>query len=62
MNLLSDGYTDVLPILQQPIEKRDNKRELIDLYFPQINLGIVIDEDQHKPVREFLFDRKKIKL
>ncbi|QDR73707.1 hypothetical protein FOD75_11495 (plasmid) [Limosilactobacillus reuteri] len=59
MNLLSDGYTDVLPILQQPIEKQDNKRELIDLYFPQINLGIEVDEDQHNQHDNVISDIKR---
>nr|WP_263850591.1 hypothetical protein [Fructilactobacillus sanfranciscensis] len=41
MNLLSDGYTDVNPVLQQPVEQDSlsGKREAIDLYFPHGQLS-----------------------
>lgn len=61
MNLLSDGYTDVNPVLQQPIKQdhSSGKREAIDLYFPQINLGIEIDEDQHFNDENRIEDKKR---
>nr|WP_263851019.1 hypothetical protein [Fructilactobacillus sanfranciscensis] len=41
MNLLSDDYTDVNPVLQQPVEQDpvSGKREAIDLYFPHGQLS-----------------------
>ncbi len=38
---------DIQPITQQYVKRSDGKYALIDLYFPQINLGIEIDEEYH---------------
>ena len=39
--------TDIQPITQQYVKRSDGKYALIDLYFPQVNLGIEIDEEYH---------------
>ena len=38
---------DIQPITQQYVKRSDGKYALVDLYFPQINLGIEIDEEYH---------------
>lgn len=38
---------DIQPITQQYVKRNDGKYALIDLYFPQINLGVEIDEEYH---------------
>lgn len=39
--------TDIQPITQQYVKRSDGKYALIDLYFPQINFGVEIDEEYH---------------
>lgn len=38
---------DIQPVTQQYVKRSDGKYALIDLFFPQINLGIEIDEEYH---------------
>lgn len=42
------GNLDLQPVTQQCIQFGDNRRALIDLYFPQINYGVECDEAYHK--------------
>lgn len=58
-SLLNDDR--VHPITQQQIirKSKNHERAMIDLYFPQINFGIEIDEDQHIANVEGDFDRFK---
>jgi very-short-patch-repair endonuclease len=39
---------DIRPVTQQYVKGDDNKYYLIDLYFPQINVGVEVDEAFHK--------------
>ena len=43
------GNPDLMPVTQQYVKNPRDKRKfyLLDLYFPQINFGIEIDEGQH---------------
>ena len=41
------GRDDIQPVTQQYVRRSDNKYALIDLYFPQINVGIECDEFYH---------------
>lgn len=38
---------DIQPVTQQYVKRTDGKYALIDLYFPQINVGIECDEEYH---------------
>lgn len=38
---------DLLPLTQHYVKRIDNKYALIDLFFPQINLAVEIDEPHH---------------
>lgn len=38
---------DIKPVTQQYVKRADGKYALIDLFFPQINLGIEVDEEYH---------------
>ncbi|MEK4907361.1 AbaSI family restriction endonuclease [Niallia sp. FSL M8-0099] len=38
---------DIKPVTQQYVKRADGKYALIDLFFPQINLGIEVDEAYH---------------
>ena len=39
---------DLRPVTQQYVKGHDNEYYLIDLYFPQINVGVEVDEAFHK--------------
>lgn len=39
---------DIRPVTQQYVKGNDNEYYLIDLYFPQINVGVEVDEAFHK--------------
>lgn len=56
-SLLNDDR--IFPITQQQIMRTNQKfkRALVDLYFPQINLGIEVDEDHHLSNSNKDFDR-----
>lgn len=41
------GRLDIQPVTQQYVKRTDGKYVLIDLYFPQINVGIECDEEFH---------------
>lgn len=43
---------DIRPVTQQYVKGYDNDYYLIDLYFPQINVGVEVDEAFHKSNRE----------
>jgi very-short-patch-repair endonuclease len=45
------GRNDIQPVSQQYV-KRDGSYALIDLYFPQLNIGIECDEGPHKNRKE----------
>ena len=42
------NYLDLRPVTQQYVKGHDNEYYLIDLYFPQINIGVEVDEAFHK--------------
>lgn len=39
---------DIQPVTQQYVKRIDGKYALLDMYFPQVNLGIECDEPYHK--------------
>lgn len=41
------GRDDVMPTTQQYILRSDGKYALVDLFFPQLNIGIECDEEYH---------------
>ena len=43
------GNPDLMPVTQQYVRNPNDSRKyyLLDLYFPQINFGVEIDEGQH---------------
>lgn len=41
------GRLDIQPVTQQYVKRTDGRYALIDLYFPQINIGIECDEEFH---------------
>ena len=41
-------FLDIRPVTQQYVKGNDNEYYLIDLYFPQINVGVEVDEAFHK--------------
>lgn len=41
-------YLHIRPVTQQYVKGIDNEYYLIDLYFPQINVGVEVDEAFHK--------------
>lgn len=45
--LHDDKLKDLLPLTQHYVKRIDNKYALIDLFYPQINLAIEIDEPHH---------------
>lgn len=42
------NYLDIRPVTQQYVKGNANEYYLIDLFFPQINMGIEVDEAFHK--------------
>lgn len=42
------GSLNARPVSQQYVKGEDNKYFMIDLYFPQLNIGIEVDEAFHK--------------
>jgi len=46
-SVLKDLQYDLKPVSQQFIRKSDNERYFIDLYFPQLNIGIECNEHHH---------------
>jgi very-short-patch-repair endonuclease len=51
-SLLHDSnLKDLLPLTQHYVKRIDNKYALIDLFYPQINLAIEIDEPHHENIR-----------
>ncbi|MBS5793370.1 MAG: hypothetical protein KIC92_01255 [Clostridiales bacterium] len=49
---------DIKPVTQQYVKLIDGTYSLIDLYFPQINLGVECDEEYHKNNKEKDFIRE----
>lgn len=49
---------DIKPVTQQYVKLIDGTYALIDLYFPQINLGVEFDEEYHKNNKEKDFKRE----
>lgn len=49
---------DIKPVIQQYVKLIDGTYALIDLYFPQINLGVECDEEYHKNNKEKDFKRE----
>lgn len=48
------------PVTQQYVyNNRENQHYFIDLYFPQINVGIEVDEAQHSKTKEYDVDRQE---
>lgn len=43
---------EIKPVSQQYVKRSDDKYALLDLYFPQINVGIECDEAYHEKNRE----------
>ena len=43
---------DIQPVTQQYVKRMDGKYALLDMYFPQVNLGIECDEPFHKKNQE----------
>lgn len=43
---------DIQPVTQQYVKRMDGKYALLDMYFPQVNLGIECDEPYHKKNEE----------
>ena len=41
------GDTDLKPVSQQYVKRADEGHAFIDLYFPQLNIGVECDEDFH---------------
>lgn len=41
------GNLNLQPVTQQYVKRSDGKYALLDLYFPQLNLGIECDEEYH---------------
>lgn len=50
--LHEDKFKDLLPLTQHYVKRTDNKYALIDLFYPQINLAIEIDEPHHNKSSE----------
>lgn len=42
------GMRDVKPVTQQPVFWLDRHRSFIDLYFPQVGIGVECDEGHHR--------------
>lgn len=42
---------DLVPVSQQCIKGKDGKHYFIDLYFPQLNIGIECDEQYHESIK-----------
>ena len=57
------GNLDLMPVTQQYVRNiNDSSRYyLIDLYFPQINFGVEIDERQHISKENLIFDKEREK-
>ena len=54
------GNTELTPITQQYVKsKKDNRYYLMDLYFPQINYGVEIDEMQHIGKQHTIDDKQR---
>jgi very-short-patch-repair endonuclease len=45
--LQDERLIDILPLTQHYVKRIDNKYALIDLFYPQLNLAIEIDEKHH---------------
>ena len=42
------GRDDIQPVSQQYVRNHADARRFIDLYFPQLNIGIECDEGHHR--------------
>lgn len=51
------GRSDIQPVSQQYVRNHENGRRFIDLYFPQLNIGIECDEKYHLGQKEL--DRQR---
>ena len=49
-NRLND--TDIQPVTQQLVAVSSNERRFIDLYFPQVNIGVECNEPFHQETRQ----------
>lgn len=51
---------DLKPVTQQYVyNNRENQHYFIDLYFPQLNIGIEVDEAHHSKTKEYDLDRQE---
>ena len=41
------GRNDIQPVTQQYIKRKDNNYALLDMYFPQLNISVEVDEGAH---------------
>lgn len=54
------GNSELMPVTQQYVKsKKDNRYYLLDLYFPQINYGVEVDELQHKGTLHEIADEER---
>lgn len=55
------GNLELMPITQQYVKDPDDSRKyyLIDLYFPQVNYGIEVDEAQHNAEQNIIADHER---
>lgn len=55
------GNPDLIPVTQQYVKNPNDSRKyyLLDLYFPQINFGVEIDEGQHMSEEHQASDRER---
>lgn len=55
------GNPDLIPVTQQYVQSTKDSRRyyLLDLYFPQINFGVEIDEGQHFSKEHTINDKKR---
>ena len=55
------GNPDLMPVTQQYVRNPNDSRKcyLLDLYFPQINFGVEIDEGQHMSEEHQASDKER---
>jgi len=50
---------DIQPVTQQYVKRSDDRYALLDLYFPQLNIGIEVDEPYHDGIDQADRNREK---
>lgn len=56
------GNSDLIPVTQQYVLVDDNgtkRHHLLDLYFPQLNYGVEVDEGQHMSEEHTISDKQR---